>query len=330
MFADLTQKLDGVFSRLRNRGKISEKDIDETAREVRRALLEADVNFRVVKDFVAAVKERALGENVVKSFTPAQQIVKIIHEELTRLLGGKSVPFVLKQPDATVMVVGLQGSGKTTFTAKLGLFLKKQGKKPLLVGLDVHRPAAMEQLEILGKQIDLPVCRGAANSKDVGEIYERARVRARELLCDTLILDTAGRLHVDDEAMRELEALKTLSQPEGCGTQMDPAGRSGLPPSQGSAGQPRTPGPNGSGSPRSPSRALTMSVMLIVKSRMHGSISTRVLVGLLGLFWKAEMSAKMSGKTSTLSSGATQTQVSSSKPPVMSPSPEVCTSNGAE
>jgi len=214
MFTDLAQKLDGVFSKLRNRGKISEKDIDETAREVRRALLEADVNFRVVKDFVAAVKERALSENVIKSFTPAQQVVKIVHGELTRLLGGTSAPFALKRSDAAVMVVGLQGSGKTTFCGKLALFLKKQGKQPLLVALDVYRPAAMEQLEILGKQIDIPVSRGDANDKDVSKIFKKAEAQARELMCDALILDTAGRLHVDDDMMAELEMLKGLSQPE--------------------------------------------------------------------------------------------------------------------
>jgi len=214
MFTDLAQKLDGVFSKLRNRGKISEKDIDETAREVRRALLEADVNFRVVKDFVASVKERALDEDVIKSFTPAQQIVRIVHEELTRLLGGASVPFLLKRPDAAVMIVGLQGSGKTTFSGKLALFLRKQGRKPLLVALDVYRPAAMEQLEILGSQIDIPVARGDANDKDVSSIFKNAEARARELMCDTLILDTAGRLHVDDGMMKELESLKRLSKPE--------------------------------------------------------------------------------------------------------------------
>ena len=214
MFTDLAQKLDGVFSKLRNRGKISEKDIDETAREVRRALLEADVNFRVAKDFVASIRERALGEEVVKSFTPAQQIVKIVHEELTRLLGGQGVPFVLKRSDAAVMVVGLQGSGKTTFCGKLALFLKKQGKSPMLVALDVYRPAAMEQLEILGKQIDIPVSRGQATDKDVSKLFARAKTEAREQMRDVLILDTAGRLHVDDEMMSELEMLRGLASPE--------------------------------------------------------------------------------------------------------------------
>jgi signal recognition particle subunit SRP54 len=214
MFTDLAQKLDRALSRLKNRGRISEQDLDETTREVRRALLEADVNFRVAKDFVAAVRERALGENVVKSFTPEQQIVKIVHAELARLLGGAAVPFVLDRPEAAVMVVGLQGSGKTTFAAKLALFVRKQGRKPLLVGLDVYRPAAMEQLEILGKQIDVPVSRGTTGETDVAALYARGKARARELLCDTLILDTAGRLHVDEAMIGELEDLKKLAAPD--------------------------------------------------------------------------------------------------------------------
>ncbi len=214
MFTDLTQKLDGILSKLRNKGKISEKDIADTGREVRRALLEADVNYRVVKDFVARIEKRALGEDVLKSFTPAQQIIKIVHEELTTLLGGEAKPFVLKERDPAVMVVGLQGSGKTTFTAKLGAYLRKKGRKPLLVGLDVYRPAAMDQLEILGRQVSIPVSRGAAGEKDVKAIYERAASSARALMCDTLVLDTAGRLHVDDDMMRELEDLKKIAHPE--------------------------------------------------------------------------------------------------------------------
>ena len=214
MFTDLAQKLDGILSKLKNRGKLSEKDIKETSREVRRALLEADVNFRVVKDFVARVEERALAEGVIKSFTPAQQIVKIVHEEMTRLMGGEAAPFQLTGSQAHVMVVGLQGSGKTTFTAKLGNHLRKKGRKPLLVALDIYRPAAMEQLEILGKQIDIPVARGDASDKDVAAIYSRAKQQANKLMCDTLILDTAGRLHIDGEMMRELERLKELAEPE--------------------------------------------------------------------------------------------------------------------
>ena len=214
MFADLSQKLDGIFAKLRNRGKLSEKDIKETGREVRRALLEADVNFRVAKEFVARLEERAIGEEVVKSFTPAQQIIKIVHEEMTRLLGGKAVPFVLTSSSTSVMIVGLQGSGKTTFTAKLAAFLKKNGRKPLLAALDVYRPAAMEQLEILGRQIDVPVARGDANEKDITKLYDHARKVADDSLCDTLILDTAGRLHIDDTMMQELERLKDVAKPE--------------------------------------------------------------------------------------------------------------------
>jgi signal recognition particle subunit SRP54 len=214
MFSSLSQKFDGIFSRLRSRGKLSEKDIAETSREVRRALLEADVNFKVVKQFVAKVEERVRDEQVVKSFTPAQQIVKIVNDELTELLGGSAVPFQLQGGFATVMVVGLQGSGKTTFCAKLASFLRKKGRKPMMVALDVYRPAAMDQLEILGRQIDIPVSRGRSDDKNVRQLYGAARREAREKMCDTMILDTAGRLHIDDDMMAELEMLKDISSPE--------------------------------------------------------------------------------------------------------------------
>ncbi len=214
MFSSLSEKFDGIFARLRSRGKLSEKDIKETSREVRRALLEADVNFRVVKQFVARVEERVRDEEVVKSFTPAQQIVKIVNDELTELLGGSAAPFQLQGGFATVMVVGLQGSGKTTFCAKLAGLLRKKGRKPMMAALDVYRPAAMDQLEILGKQFDVPVSRGSADDKNVRGLFERARGEAHESMCDTLILDTAGRLHIDDEMMAELEMLKDVSAPE--------------------------------------------------------------------------------------------------------------------
>jgi signal recognition particle subunit SRP54 len=212
MFTDLAEKFDLIFSKIRNRGRLSEKDIKATMREVRRALLEADVNYKVVKDFVASVEEKALAENVIKSFTPTQQIVKIVHEELTALLGTTEKPFALTGAFSSVMVVGLQGSGKTTFTAKLGKYLKKKGRRPLLVALDVYRPAAAEQLEVLGRQVDIPVFR--KDVRNVKEILAGGEERARELLCDTMILDTAGRLHIDDEMMRELEQLKALAKPE--------------------------------------------------------------------------------------------------------------------
>jgi signal recognition particle subunit SRP54 len=213
MFTSLTEKFDRVFSALRSRGKLSENDVRETVREVRRALLEADVNFRVVKDFVARLEARLISEEVHKSFTPEQQIIRVVNEELTALLGGAAVPFHLKRPTSVVMVVGLQGSGKTTFSAKLAAMLRKRGRKPLLVGLDVYRPAAMDQLEILGRQISVPVARGQSGD-DVVALLERARDVAREKLCDTLILDTAGRLHVDEEMMQEIERLRGVADPE--------------------------------------------------------------------------------------------------------------------
>ncbi len=214
MFTSLTEKFEKVFSAIRSRGKLTENDIRDSMREVRRALLEADVNFRVVKEFVARVETRLIGEEVHKSFTPGQQVVRVVNEELTELLGGTAVPFHLNQATSTVMVVGLQGSGKTTFCAKLAANLRKRGRKPLLVGLDVYRPAAMDQLEILGRQIAVPVARGHAGDTDVVALFRRSQDAAREKLCDTLILDTAGRLHVDDEMMREIERLREASQPE--------------------------------------------------------------------------------------------------------------------
>ncbi len=214
MFSNLTEKLDRVFSKLSSRGRLSERDVAETMREVRRALLEADVNYRVARDFVSRVEAKAQQESVIKSFTPAQQIIKIVHEELTSLLGGSTAPFVIDGSFVSIMVVGLQGSGKTTFCAKLGDFLRKKGRRPLLIALDVYRPAATDQLEILGNQIGLPVSKGNPEERDVAALFEHAREEARGLLCDTLILDTAGRLHIDEAMMRELEILKDVSRPE--------------------------------------------------------------------------------------------------------------------
>jgi signal recognition particle subunit SRP54 len=214
MFQSLTEKFERVFARIRSRGKLSEEDVRETAKEVRRALLEADVNFRVVKDFVARVEARLIGEEVHKSFTPEQQIVRVVNDELTQLLGGTVAPFHLKRPTSVIMVVGLQGSGKTTFCAKLAALLRKRGRKPLLVGLDVYRPAAMDQLEILGRQISVPVARAEKGETDVLALWRRAQETGIQKLCDTLILDTAGRLHVDEEMMAEIEALRQAADPE--------------------------------------------------------------------------------------------------------------------
>ena len=214
MFQSLTEKFERMFAGIRSRGKLSESDVRETAKEVRRALLEADVNFRVVKDFVARIETRLVGEEVHKSFTPEQQIVRVVNEELTALLGGTVAPFHLKRSTSVVMVVGLQGSGKTTFCAKLAAMLRKRGRKPLLVGLDVYRPAAMDQLEILGRQINVPVARADKGETDVLALYRRAQEIGVQKLCDTLILDTAGRLHVDDGMMAEIAALRDAADPE--------------------------------------------------------------------------------------------------------------------
>lgn len=214
MFQSLSEKFERLFAGIRSRGKLSEDDVRETAKEVRRALLEADVNFRVVKDFVARIEARLVGEEVHKSFTPEQQIVRVVNDELTTLLGGSVAPFHLKRPTSVVMVVGLQGSGKTTFCAKLAAMLRKRGRKPLLVGLDVYRPAAMEQLEILGRQINIPVARAEAGETDVLALWRRAQETGIQKLCDTLILDTAGRLHVDAGMMAEIEALRRAADPE--------------------------------------------------------------------------------------------------------------------
>jgi signal recognition particle subunit SRP54 len=214
MFQSLTEKFERVFAKIRSRGKLSEEDVRETAKEVRRALLEADVNFRVVKDFTARIEARLIGEEVQKSFTPEQQIIRVVNEEMTALLGGTVAPFHLKRPTSVVMVVGLQGSGKTTFCAKLAAMLRKRGRKPLLVGLDVYRPAAMDQLEILGKQINVPVARAENGETDVLALWRRAQDIGVQKLCDTLILDTAGRLHVDAEMMAEIESLRHAADPE--------------------------------------------------------------------------------------------------------------------
>lgn len=208
----MTEKFERIFSRLSNRGKLTEADVRSTMREVRRALLEADVNFKVAKEFTARAQEKAMGEEVLRSFTASQQIVKIVHEELTRILGGSPSPFQLTRSFSSVMVVGLQGSGKTTFCAKLGLLLRRQGRKPMLVALDVQRPAAAEQLEILGQQAGIPVFKDRGG--EVVTLYRAARQAARAALCDTMILDTAGRLHVDEEMMGELARLQDEARPE--------------------------------------------------------------------------------------------------------------------
>jgi signal recognition particle subunit SRP54 len=213
MFDTLTEKLGKIFSRLGNKGKISEKDVDEAMREVRLALLEADVNFKVVKEFVAKVRDRAVGAAVLESLTPAQQIIKIVNEELTAILGGgQSKLNPAGHPPSVIMLIGLQGSGKTTTAAKLALNLKKSGQSPLLVAADTRRPAAIQQLITLGKQLDIPVYHEDP-SVPVKDICVHAVAKAKQTAANWVILDTAGRLHIDEELMKELTDIKAEVNP---------------------------------------------------------------------------------------------------------------------
>lgn len=206
MLEQLKENLEGIFKDLRGQGKITEKNIDDTLREVRRTLLEADVNFSVAKEFISRVKERALGVTVIKSISPGQQIIKIFHSELINLLGEENVPLKLDGlPPSVIMVVGLQGSGKTTFVAKLAKHLRDKGKNPMMVAADVYRPAAIEQLEKLGKQISIPVY--SKSRKNPVKICKNAIKSSRNDKTDVVILDTAGRLHIDEEMMKELQKI---------------------------------------------------------------------------------------------------------------------------
>ncbi len=209
MFDTLTQRFEAVFSGLRGKGKLSDKDIDKALREVRLALLEADVNVAVVRSFLARVKDRAVGEDVSKSITPGQQIIKIVHEELINTLGSETAELVKTSPPLVILVVGLQGSGKTTTSGKLAKLLQGQGKQPLLVAADLQRPAAIDQLETLGRRIDVPVYvdRKAKPPKLVKAALKEASTTGR----DVVIIDTAGRLQIDDDLMKELAAVRKSS-----------------------------------------------------------------------------------------------------------------------
>ena len=212
MFEDLSQKLDGVLKRLRGQGKISETNVAETLREVRRVLLDADVNYKVAKQFVDDVQGKAVGQEVLSSITPGQLIVKIIYDELVKVLGERSASLSFSpMPPSVILVAGLQGSGKTTFCGKLAYLLKKQGRSPLLVAADVYRPAAIDQLIALGGQISVPVFsdRDASAVQIAKSSVEYARKNAR----DTIIVDTAGRLHIDEEMMKEVEDIKSSIKP---------------------------------------------------------------------------------------------------------------------
>jgi len=212
VFDALSDRLQSALGDLRGRGKLDEEAISRAMREIRLALLEADVNFEVVKSFVAQVRERAHGQDVLKSLTPGQQVVKIVHDELTALMGtGASGLAFTSRPPTVVLLAGLQGSGKTTAAAKLALFLRKTGRKPGLVAADLQRPAAIDQLEQLGKQIDVPVYR--EDDSDPVTVTRNGIRALADRACDTVVLDTAGRLHVDQELMQELEHVRDASKP---------------------------------------------------------------------------------------------------------------------
>ena len=213
VFESLADKLQQTFKRLRGRGKLSESDVAEALREVRMALLEADVNFKVAKDFVARVKERAIGQEVLGSLTPGQQVVKIVNDELTELLGGtQSRIAIASRPPTVIMLVGLQGAGKTTTAGKLAHVLKRQNKRPLLVAADIYRPAAIKQLQVLGEKLETPVFTLGDQHNPV-TIAEKAIEQAHLLARDVVIIDTAGRLHINEELMAELKGIKKTVKP---------------------------------------------------------------------------------------------------------------------
>ncbi|HHM02359.1 MAG TPA: signal recognition particle protein [Caldithrix abyssi] len=212
MLEDLSGKLESTLRKLRGYGKLTEKNIADALKEIRRALLEADVNYKVVKDFIDEVQREAVGEEVLKSVTPGQMIVKIVNDKLVALLGTSNTQIKSAGiPPTIIMVAGLQGSGKTTFTAKLAAWLQKRGRKPLLAALDIYRPAAIQQLRVLGQSLNVPVYDEGIG--DPVRIGMNAVSAARKQMCDTVILDTAGRLHVDEEMMRELVNVKNRVRP---------------------------------------------------------------------------------------------------------------------
>lgn len=213
-FDGLSERLQGVFDKLRGKGKISEDDLKAALREVRIALLEADVNYKVVKDFIAQIKDRAVGTDVLESLTPGQQVIKIVHDELQSLMGGEAEKLkISSKPPTVIMMVGLQGSGKTTTSGKLALHLKtKQHKRPLLVACDVYRPAAIDQLKVLGEQTEIPVYT-EGDKKSPVEIAQNAVEHARKHGNDIVIVDTAGRLHVDETLMTELREMRVAIEP---------------------------------------------------------------------------------------------------------------------
>ena len=215
MFENLTDKLTGILNKLTSKGRLTEADVDEALSLVRRSLLEADVNFRVARDFVAAVKERSMGSDILESLSPGQQVIKIVQEELTNLLrGGDNSLTLSSQAVTTIMLVGLQGSGKTTTAAKLALHLRQQGHKTLLIAADLRRPAAIQQLETLGKQLDIPVYSEDPKSTTVVKVAKNGLEKAKQLGVNWAIVDTGGRLQIDEGLMKELGDVKKEIKPD--------------------------------------------------------------------------------------------------------------------
>lgn len=211
-FEGLANKLQEALGKLKGKGKLNEKDVKDAMREVKLALLEADVNFKVVKDFIKVISERAVGQEVLESLTPGQHVIKIVNEELTALMGNTQSKITFAQkPPTVIMMVGLQGAGKTTTTGKLGGVLKKQGKRPLLVAADIYRPAAIKQLQVVGGQLDIPVF--TMGEENPVKIAKEAIIAAKENHNDVVIIDTAGRLHINEELMDELKDIKTMVMP---------------------------------------------------------------------------------------------------------------------
>jgi signal recognition particle subunit SRP54 len=213
MFENLSDRLESVFKKLKGHGTLNEKNIEDGLKQVRMALLEADVNYKVAKNVISDIKARALGQEVMQSLTPGQQVIKIVNDEFTRMMGSTHQELNLEgKALGSIMLVGLQGSGKTTTAGKLAYYLRRQGRKPFLVPVDVYRPAAIDQLKKIGNQLDIPVFQSTTDMKPL-KICQDAQLAAREQGCDTLLFDTAGRLHLDDALMAELEDIKTGLNP---------------------------------------------------------------------------------------------------------------------